>query len=371
MGTLKCDIENYHHEPVRAVLDSLDLDRIRAAAEGNRSLLQKAWQRDSNGVFPVISQTSVRNFYIKEDRCGNQRMLYRDALRLQLMEAEQAIQAGALILPMVLCDFNVLTVSSIFNPDLVASDKLDDANVLPVFKTRRDMEKLEKPDINRGLVPLVLTETKRLRARLPGYISVGVRMNTAPLSLACELRGATELIYDMLEAPDVYHHFLGILTDLYIEVRQKIHEAAGIKLRKGEVHADVSNHTATNGVCVCEDSISLLGPRQFENFAAPYLMRIFDTFGGGTLHSCGATTQVWPAVACMPGWDAFEFGEPGRIDCMAARKAFPGKNLIFYDCGAETKEYMQRMQKLMHEPQTFVYSGNYEHIAQWRNDWHG
>ena len=221
MGYIKCEMKDYYQEPVQAVLDSVDLNRIKAASATNRALLQRAWQGDSEGVFPVISQSSVRNFYIEEDECGNRGMVYRDALRLQLNEAEKAVQAGALILPMVLCDFNVLAVSSLFNPDLVPSPNLDDANVLPVFKTRRDLERLEKPDIHQGLIPLILRETKRLRAGLPGCISVGVRMNTAPLSLASELRGATEIIFDMLEAPEAYHHFLGILTDLYIEVRRK------------------------------------------------------------------------------------------------------------------------------------------------------
>jgi hypothetical protein len=292
-------------------------------------------------------------------------MRYRDALKSQLQEIIQGLTDGAVILPMVLCDFNVLAISSLFDPELVPSPQLDDANVRPLFGERSQIERLEKPSLDRGLLPIIEKETARLRALLPPEIAVGVRMNTGPLSLASELRGATELLIDMLEAPDLYHHFVSLMTDLYIEVRQAIHRAAHIQTSLERIRPDVSFHAPTTGVMVCDDSISLLGPRQFERFAAPYLMRIFTTFGPGTIHSCGNSMRLWPALKHMPGWRAFEFGEGDKVDWQKARATFPEKNLIYWDLNQEGDAYLAMAEKAMLEPHTFVYSQNPDHVRRW------
>jgi hypothetical protein len=361
---MRCRIEQYA-PPDAGGLPAGDWGRLQSAAEEHRAAIQRAWDGSGSPCPIVIGQPSVYHFRVGREADGGFRLVYRDALAAQLGEIRAHLDAGIRVIPMVLCDMNVLTVSSLFDPELLPSDDLDDANVLPCLGSRLDVERLSAPDFRGGLMPFVLSETRRLRALLPAWLPVGVRLNTGPLSLAAELRGATALLEDMMEAPDVYRHLLSILTDAYIGVRDRIHEAAGIRVSAREIRPDVSFHAPTTGIMLCDDLVSVLGPREFERFALPYLTRVLGRYGGGTLHSCGSIGHLLPILAGVPEVVGVEFGQGDLVDWEAARRQLPGRALAFWDLGQEGTSYLDRAAEAACRPRTFIYTQNTEHARYW------
>lgn len=362
---MTCRIGGYEPPPDVAPLPEVDWGRLRAAADEHQAAIQHAWDGGATPRPMVVGQPSVYHFRLARDADGGVRLIYHDALSDQLSAIASHLDAGIRVIPMVLCDMNVLTVSSLFQPELLPSPALDDANVIPCLRHRADVERLQKPDCRGGLMPVVLAETRRLRARLPEWLAVGVRLNTGPLSLAAELRGATALLEDMLEAPDLSRHLFSILTDLTIEVRDLIHEAAGIRVRPGVVRPDVSFHAPTAGVMVCDDLVSLLSPRLFEQFALPCLTRILRHYGGGMLHACGNPSHLLPVLAGTPEVLGVEFGQGDLVDWAAARRHLPDRALVFWDLGQEGATYLERAGLMATRPRTFIYSQNLEHARFW------
>jgi hypothetical protein len=354
---VECRIEDYEPPPDAAALPHADWQRLRSATIENQASMQRVWDGGEPPSPMVVGQPSAYHFRVSLRPDGTVRLVYRDALPDQLTAIETHLDAGIRVIPMVLCDMNVLTVSSLFDPELVPSPGMDDANVMPCLRRRADVERLRKPDSRGGLMPFVLAETRRLRALLPEWLAVGVRLNTGPLSLAAELRGGTALLEDMLEAPQLCHHLLAILTDLTIEVRDLIHAAARIQVRPGIVRPDVSFHAPTVGAMLCDDLVSLLSPSLFEEFALPYLTRILRSYGGGTVHACGNPSHLLPILAGVPEVVGVEFGQGSLVDWAAARRQMPDRTLIFWDLEQEGTAYLERAARAALEPKTCIYSG--------------
>ena len=314
----------------------------------------------------MLLQPSNRNYAIRGEN-GEKHLAYHDSLSGQLASLQDAIREGYLTVPMVLCDFNTLPVSALFNPEIVAGHGETDAFTRPIFTEREDLERLEKPTLCHSMMEVMLEETARLRKALPDCIDVGVRLNTGPISVGAELRGATDLILDMKVAPDLYDHYMTIITDLYIEVRQAIHLAAGIELVQGMVRPDVSVHAPTTGVMVCDDTVQILGPTEFEECASPYLEKVLAAFGGGTIHSCGDVSHLLTSLTQVRGLDAFEFGQGELVDWAEARTALKDLNLIFWP-PARDQESLDAAFRILHEPKTFMYRG-IELARAWDERW--
>ncbi len=346
-------------------LPDADWARLKEAADEDRTAIQRAWDGNIPCSPMVVCQPSAYHYRAERDPSGECRLVYRDALQEQLALVERHLRAGAMVVPMVLCDMNVLAISSLFDPELVPSPDGEDANVRPCLPDRRAVERMERPSIEGGLIPVILDETRRLRALMPEWMAVGVRLNTGPLSLAAELRGGTDLLMDMLEAPPVYARLLDIVTGLYIEVRDAIQAAAGIEVRAGSVRPDVSFHAPTAGVMLCDDLISLLDSQRFERYALPYLRRILAHYGGGTIHACGAPGHLLPVLRDVPEVLGFEFGQGDLVDWAAARAVLPEHNLIFWDLGADGTDYLVKARRAALEPRTFIYSQQLEHVHYW------
>jgi len=361
-----CDIQGYYQDDFESVTEGIDFGLLEDASCQHRATIQEIWDGGSPECTPGLLQPSNRSYAIRGEN-GNKYLAYHDSLSEQLASLQDATLEGYLTVPMVLCDFNTLPVSALFDPEIVAGQGETDAFTRPIFTKRKDLERLEKPTLCHSMMAVMLEETARLRKVLPDTIDVGVRLNTGPISVGAELRGATDLILDMKVAPDLYNHYMTIITDLYIEVREAIHLAAGIELAHGRVRPDVSVHAPTTGVMICDDTVQILGPTEFEECAAPYLEKVLATFGGGTIHSCGDVSHLLTSLAQVRGLNAFEFGQGELIDWVQARQELKELNLIFWP-PARDQESLDTAFQMLHQPKTFMYRG-IELARAWNERW--
>ena len=98
-----------------------------------------------------------------------------------------------------------------------------------------------------------------------------------PLTVACNLRGASEVAQDFYEDPRYVHDLLGFITDSIVaRMKQIITFNGGTHLTPGWFFAD--------------DSVELISTSMYQEFVLPYHKKLLQTFSQGGpngIHLCG------------------------------------------------------------------------------------
>jgi uroporphyrinogen-III decarboxylase len=98
-----------------------------------------------------------------------------------------------------------------------------------------------------------------------------------PLTVACNLRGASEVAQDFYEDPQYVHDLFGFITDSIIA-------------RMKEVIAFNGNTYPAQGWFFADDSIELISTPMYKEFVLPYhkkLLQAFSLGGPNGIHLCG------------------------------------------------------------------------------------
>jgi len=138
--------------------------------------------------------------------------------------------------------------------------------VHPVASTAEDLEQLPLPNPGTdGLMPLILNYYRRLEPRVneAGHV---IRMVAArgPLTVATHAVGVSNFLLELKLNPAATHRVLRRTTTL---VRTWLEAQA-------EALSDVE------GVLVLDDIAGFLSPKDYLEFAHPYLKEVFDAFPG-------------------------------------------------------------------------------------------
>jgi len=120
---------------------------------------------------------------------------------------------------------------------------------------------IEPPDPQRhGLMPLVLQQYADVERRLlPEGVNVKMVAARGPLAVASWLLGVTELMIALKTQPEDISRLLDVLTTTVITW----------------LRAQLDVLRAPEGILVLDDIVGMLSPKLFEQFARPYLSRIF------------------------------------------------------------------------------------------------
>jgi len=137
-------------------------------------------------------------------------------------------------------------------------------SISPVLDDISEAERLRVPSPqNDGLMPFVLHLQRWANERIQplGY-AIRIVSARGPLALATFLRGITEFLVDIKIEPEASHRLLDICTDTVIRW----------------LDAQARNISTAKAILVLDDIVGLLSPKDYEEFAHPYLKRIFDAF---------------------------------------------------------------------------------------------
>ena len=153
-------------------------------------------------------------------------------------------------------------------------------------QTTNDFDRLKLPDPRRdGRLPLFLEATKIVLDEAGA--SVPVSLTTAgPFTTASYMRGADQFLRDLRRAPVFAHRVLRFATDSTISFIREVF-ALGARISLAEPMA----------------SGTLIGAKQFREFAQPYLTEVVNAVKGLTggvgpsLHICGDSSKIWPEMA--------------------------------------------------------------------------
>ena len=178
----------------------------------------------------------------------------------------------------------------------------------PLVASESDLDRLGRPDptragsrMNDRLVAVhEMARAARDRCHVVGWIEM-------PFAEACNLCGVQNLMVAMFEQPTLVHRVLEFVAAIELEFGRAQLEAGADMIGAGDAAA------------------SMLSPRQFAEFAAPYERRVVEgihAVGGLVkLHICGNTSRL---LDQMSGAGADLYNIDHMVDLAAAKRVFGG-----------------------------------------------
>ncbi len=170
----------------------------------------------------------------------------------------------------------------------------------PCIDDPAEVARLELPDPERdGLMPRVLACIDHFRAHSP--LPISFTDNQGPLNVALNLVGLERLCIWMFERPTVVHELMDFCTTALIEWVRLQKERAGAPIDAGAFPHMIAIPPGFGGVWLSDDDSTVLSPELYREFVVPYNGRVFEAFGGGTLHYCGNARHQLENYLATPG----------------------------------------------------------------------
>lgn len=167
-------------------------------------------------------------------------------------------------------------------------------DVVPIFRNPKEVLDLGVPNPHTdGFMPLVLNFYQRMKRRINAEGHV-IKMVAArgPLTVASHLLGVTGFLEAMKLEPAATHGLLRITTTLV----------------KDWLNAQADTVGEVEGIMVLDDISGMMGPKDYVEFAHPYLKDVFDAFPRAIkmFHNDTNNTVPYRHVAEL-GVDLFNF----------------------------------------------------------------
>lgn len=154
-----------------------------------------------------------------------------------------------------------------------------------VVKTEADLDRLKIPDPEKdGRLPLFLEAAAIVNREVGDQVPLSMTV-AGPFTTAANIRGTEKFLRDLHKNPAFAHRLLRLATESIVRFSEK---AVQVGARPG-----LADPTA---------SATMISPRQFREFALPYLketVQRITAFAGSapSLHICGNTTKIWDDMA--------------------------------------------------------------------------
>ena len=162
-----------------------------------------------------------------------------------------------------------------------------------------------------GFMAAALHRYRKQKSRIQeaGY---AIRMATArgPVCTAGFLRGITELMLDIVDNPEGAHKLLAFATDTVI----------GWLKAQVDVIGD-----SVEGIFILDDIVGFLSPKQYQEFAHPYLKKIFGSFPESWVKVYHNDANVGPFLEDLAatGFDVLNWSH--NLDISEVRSRTKGK----------------------------------------------
>lgn len=203
------------------------------------------------------------------------------------------------VVPYFMPWFGTGVLASAFGCDVAtAPGQGNDPTVVgPCVTSIADAQRLRIPDPERdGWMPRVLAAIDH--GRRHSDLPVGLTDMQGPLDTLGQMCGQVQLFTWMYDEPELVHDLLDLVTDAFIAwVKvQKEHSGEPLDASNGLQGVGAS----AVGCWESDDDMTMLSPDMYGEFVAPRVARIFDAFGGGSVHFCGKGYQHLDAILGHP-----------------------------------------------------------------------
>jgi uroporphyrinogen decarboxylase len=152
-------------------------------------------------------------------------------------------------------------------------------------KTAADLDRIKVPDPEKdGRLPLFLEAAAIVNKEVGDQVPLSMT-TSGPFTTAANIRGTEAFLRDLHKNPQFAHRLLRLATETIVRFAEKAIQAGA---RPG-----LADPTASG---------TMISPRQFREFALPYLKEVVEritAFAGvpPSLHICGNTARIWEDMA--------------------------------------------------------------------------
>ncbi|CEP67366.1 Uroporphyrinogen decarboxylase (URO-D) [Moorella glycerini] len=205
------------------------------------------------------------------------------------------IPDDTIIEPIIGIDYGVALEPSLFGMQPVFMAESDPWYGDPGLANRSDLSRLKIPDFyHSGLMPRIHRDYEEMQKLTGGQVEIRFPgWARGPWSVACMLRGFTNLYLDLIDDPAFVHDLLAFITHSRKEWEKARCRFLGIDIKDTAyewqyvVYRNVANSELFND----EVDGNLFSLDIYENFIYPYEKDLNDFYGGTRYyHSCGNLT---------------------------------------------------------------------------------
>ena len=182
----------------------------------------------------------------------------------------------------------------------------------PTLFRLEDLDQLSELDPKMdGLMPVALRQYQAQKGRIfqAGY-TIPMVAARGPLALAVFLRGLTPFMMDLTDNPAGVHKFLAYTTNATIQWLKAQAEVVG---------------DGVEGVLVLDDIVGFLSPKHYQEFAHPYLQKVFSSFPSSWVKVYHNDARIDPFVEDLAnvGFDVLNWSY--KLEINEVRKRTAGK----------------------------------------------
>jgi uroporphyrinogen-III decarboxylase len=192
---------------------------------------------------------------------------------------------------------------------------MDPAVEGPVLERPEDIRKLRRPNpLTDGLMPRVLETIRYFREH--SDLPVMFTDAQGPLNIALTLCGVENFFVWAKEQPLLAHELMDYTTEVLIDWIRVQKQYAGQSEKNGAFPHSILLPEGFGGVCISDDDCTVISPKMYREFVVPYNSRVFQAFGGGTLHFCGSAMhqiENFLATDGLTGINCFCMGDFKQI----------------------------------------------------------
>jgi 5-methyltetrahydrofolate--homocysteine methyltransferase len=195
----------------------------------------------------------------------------------------------------------------------------DPAVVAPCVSSLKDVARLRLPDPARdGWMPRVLAAIDYARAE--SDLPVGLTDMQGPLDTLGLMCGQAQLYQWMYREPRMVHELFDLVTTAFIQWVKVQKQHIGEPFFRSNGLQGVWSPAGV-GVWESDDDLVLIDSGLYGEFVAPYLDRIFATFGGGSVHFCGSGVHQLDNLLGIKHLRVINNSPLGKFDAFATLRA--------------------------------------------------
>jgi len=296
--------------------------------------------RPQNISVPGKTYDMEEQFYDKE------KMLYA---HLEEMEkcAENAFDAPLCLRP----NFGTIFIPTMFGLEYKVPK--DTFAWLTSHLSKEEIKRGKLPDVDKtGLMKRVIEYIQFFKEKLPEWIHLYLPDTLGPFEIAHSVYG-DKIFYEIYDDPKFVHYLLGLCTELYIQVTEKLKKVIGEERESCyHGHALVRGiYMRNGGVRISEDSATLLSSEHIDEFVIPYDKKALRAFGGGFVHYCGKHEYLLESYLQLEEVRAINLGNPEMYKFNLTMQKFLNYGKCYFGLwpkkDKETlEEYIRRMREI-------------------------
>lgn len=321
-------------------IDPQGEERIARVLENKKvDVLPLIFWRPQNISVPGKTYDMKEQFYDKE------KMLYAHLEEIEKC-AENAFDALLCLRP----NFGTIFIPSMFG--LKYELPKDTFAWLTSHLTKDEIKKFKIPHLGEvDTMKRAIEYLQFFKEELPEWIQVYLPDTLGPFEIAHSVYG-DNIFYEIYDDPKFVHYLLGLCTELYIQVTEKLKKVIGEERESCyHGHALVRGiYMRNGGVRISEDSATLLSSEHIDEFVIPYDKKALRAFGGGFVHYCGKHEYLLEAYLQLEEVRAINLGNPEMYKFNPTMQKFLSYGKCYFGLwpkkDKETlEEYIRRMKE--------------------------